>query len=53
MTKYVDNLERIVMKHESEGEVNLHDTGNERDRNMKRIKNYEVIIYKVLQCAIS
>jgi hypothetical protein len=38
MNKYVDNLERIVMKHESEGEVNVDDTGNERDRNMKRMK---------------
>jgi hypothetical protein len=35
MTKYVDNLERIVMEHESEGEVNVHDTGNERYRNMR------------------
>jgi hypothetical protein len=27
--KYVENLERMVMNHESEGEVNVDDTGNE------------------------
>jgi len=36
--KYVENLERLVMKHESEDEVNVDDTGNERDMYMKRTK---------------
>jgi len=36
--KYVENLERLVMKHESEGEVNVDDTGKERGRCMKRTK---------------
>jgi hypothetical protein len=30
--KYLENLERMVMKRGSEGEVNVDDTGNERDR---------------------
>ena len=38
MIKYVENLERLVMKHESEDEVNVDDTGNERDMYMKRTK---------------
>ena len=38
MIKYVETLERMVMNHESEGEVNVADTGNERDRYMKRTK---------------
>ena len=38
MIKYVENLNRIVMKHKSEGEVNVDDTGNDRDRNMKSMK---------------
>jgi hypothetical protein len=38
MIKYVENWERMVMKHESEGEVNVDDTGNERERYMKRTK---------------
>jgi hypothetical protein len=36
--KYIENLERMEMKHESEGEVNVDDIGNERDRSMKRTK---------------
>ena len=36
--KYVENLEMMVMKRESEGKVNVDDTGNERDRYMKRTK---------------
>jgi len=36
--KYVENLERLVMKREREGEVNVDDTGNERDRYKKRMK---------------